>query len=211
MSQPDTRERLLDTAEELFAAQGYHATSLRAITSAAGVNLAAVNYHFGSKEALLEAVLRRRLVPLNALRAEAMLQVKAEADTAGVRPEADAVLRAFIAPTVRFCCSEAGPRHFSALVGRAMAEPDATVRNVFLQLIQPLFAQLLTLLQEALPQLPPATVYWRLQCSLGATIHLMRLLGNDSGFLPRWPEKPDTETLIAELVAFVAAGAERTP
>jgi len=211
MSQADTPERILNAAEELFARQGYHCTSLRAITAAAQANLAAVNYHFGSKEALLEAVLRRRLVPLNALRAEAMNRVKAEADAAGVRPEAKAVLHAFIAPTVRFCCSEPGPRNFSALVGRAMAEPDATVRDVFIQLIQPLFAQLLTLLQNALPQLPPATVYWRLQYSLGATIHMMRLLGNGSGFMPQWPDKPDTETLIAELVAFVAAGTESSP
>ena len=63
MSQPDTKERILDAAEQLFGEHGPSDTSLRAITAAAGVNLAAVNYHFGSKEKLIEAVLSRRLEP----------------------------------------------------------------------------------------------------------------------------------------------------
>ena len=61
----ETRDRLLDAAEALFMEHGFEATSLRAITAAAGANLAAVNYHFGGKEALFEAVLTRRLDPMN--------------------------------------------------------------------------------------------------------------------------------------------------
>src|SRR5690606_36644825 len=60
-----TREAILDSAEALFARQGHDGTSMRQITSEAGVNLAAVNYHFGSKEALVQAVLKRRLAVLN--------------------------------------------------------------------------------------------------------------------------------------------------
>src|SRR4051794_8087396 len=60
-----TKERILDTAEALFMEHGFEATSLRAITSAAGVNLAAVNYHFGTKEELFQSVLTRRLDPMN--------------------------------------------------------------------------------------------------------------------------------------------------
>ena len=62
MSQPDTKERILDAAERLFAREGFHNTSLRAITGEADVNLAAVNYHFGSKEALLDAVISYNFV-----------------------------------------------------------------------------------------------------------------------------------------------------
>ncbi len=65
ISPPTTREVILDTAESLFAQQGHDATSMRQITSAAGVNLASVNYHFGSKESLVQAVLKRRLAVLN--------------------------------------------------------------------------------------------------------------------------------------------------
>src|SRR4029453_18114729 len=60
-----TKERILDTAESLFMEHGFEATSLRAITATAAVNLAAVNYHFGSKEELFQAVLTRRLDPMN--------------------------------------------------------------------------------------------------------------------------------------------------
>lgn len=71
-TQPDTRERILDAAERLFMESGYEGTSMRMITGEAGVNLAAVNYHFGSKEALLREVFRRRLNWLNTERLRAL-------------------------------------------------------------------------------------------------------------------------------------------
>ena len=64
----ETRTRILDAAEELFMQHGFEGTSMRALTTRAGVNLAAVNYHFGSKDALIEAVFRRRLDPVNLAR-----------------------------------------------------------------------------------------------------------------------------------------------
>ncbi|MCK5341339.1 MAG: helix-turn-helix transcriptional regulator, partial [Desulfobulbaceae bacterium] len=70
MSKPDTKHRILDAAERLFADKGYHNTSLRNITSAAKANLASVNYHFGSKEALISEVMDRRLAPINKIRTE---------------------------------------------------------------------------------------------------------------------------------------------
>ena len=77
---------ILGAAQTLFARDGYHATSLRGITTAAGVNLAAVNYHFGSKEALLEAVIVRRLTPLNEIRRGRLETLLQEAASAGERP-----------------------------------------------------------------------------------------------------------------------------
>ncbi|MEJ2200328.1 MAG: TetR family transcriptional regulator, partial [Desulfuromonadaceae bacterium] len=90
MGQPDTKERILDAAEELFARQGFHATSLRAITGGAQVNLAAVNYHFGSKDGLLEAVFSRRLTPLNQERQRRLEAVREAARAAGTPPQAEA-------------------------------------------------------------------------------------------------------------------------
>src|SRR5437764_6402442 len=76
---PATKERILDVAEALFMEHGYEATSLRAITTAAEVNLAAVNYHFGSKEELFQAVLTRRLDPMNQQRLELLTRFEGEA------------------------------------------------------------------------------------------------------------------------------------
>ncbi|SEP46256.1 TetR/AcrR family transcriptional regulator [Amycolatopsis saalfeldensis] len=66
MASPDTRAQILDAAERLFAERGFRGTSIRAITDLAGVNLAAVGYHFGSKAELLTAVARRVVEPINA-------------------------------------------------------------------------------------------------------------------------------------------------
>jgi AcrR family transcriptional regulator len=76
----DTRERILDVAERLFMARGYEGTSMRMITGEAEVNLAAVNYHFGSKEALLREVFRRRLEWLNRERLRALDELEAQAN-----------------------------------------------------------------------------------------------------------------------------------
>src|SRR5215471_5042092 len=74
-----TKVRILDAAEALFMEHGYEATSLRIITAAAGVNLAAVNYHFGSKEELFQSVLTRRLDPMNQQRVEILTRMEREA------------------------------------------------------------------------------------------------------------------------------------
>lgn len=208
MSQPDTCERILDAAEELFARNGFHNSSLRQITDAAKVNLAAVNYHFGSKEALLEAVFKRRLIPLNAIRAEALTAVELAAQAAAARPAVADILRAFIEPTVRYCCIEPGALHFSALVGRSMSDADPTVRSIFLQYLLPLFKQVSDLMHEALPDIEPKSVFWRLQFALGATSHTMRLLGTPEGFMQRMQQEVDIETIIEELMTFVTAGTE---
>src|SRR6476661_10749602 len=78
-----TKDRILDAAEALFMEHGFEATSLRALTAAAGVNLAAVNYHFGSKEELFQSVLTRRLDPMNQERIDLLEKVEREA---GGRP-----------------------------------------------------------------------------------------------------------------------------
>src|SRR6266542_3164877 len=109
-----TKDRILDTAERLFADHGYSSTSLRQIIAAAGVNLAAVHYHFGSKESLLEAVVLRRAGPVNDQR----LQLLDEAERAADPPELERVMEAFLVPTFRVACSGEGGRVFIRLMGR---------------------------------------------------------------------------------------------
>ena len=94
-----TKESILDTAERLFAANGYAATSLRSIIAEAGVNLAAVHYHFHSKEALLEAVILRRSVPANQERLALLDRFEKAAE--GKPVPLEKVIEAFVAPTFR--------------------------------------------------------------------------------------------------------------
>lgn len=208
MSQPDTKERILDAAEHLFAAEGFHNTSLRAITGAAGANLAAVNYHFGSKEALLEALFERRLVPLNRLRREKLEAVRQAARESGRRPPTDGVLRAFVEPTLRFRDSGGGAESFVRLVGRAIAEPDDTLRKIFMRHMEPIFFLLYDTLRDALPRLTPSELFWRLHFALGAMSHTMCMAGRFQLLPPGVAPPTDTASLTALVLDFITAGME---
>src|SRR6185437_8949611 len=118
--QHETRTRILDAAEELFMQHGFEGTSMRLLTAKAGVNLAAVNYHFGSKDALVEAVFRRRLDPLNLARLAELEKLEAQGGT----PDPEGIIRAFLSPTLRLVeDAKSGGRNFIRLLGRTYTEP----------------------------------------------------------------------------------------
>ncbi len=208
MSQPDTKQRILDAAERLFATGGFHATSLRAITRAAEANLAAVNYHFGSKEALLEAVMARRLGPLNVIRQARLDQVEQRAVATGEKPELRALWAAFIEPTLALRRAELGAEYFLSLIGQVLADPNGVLMRVFLRQMSPLFQRLFALTCQALPEISRQTLFWRVHFAIGSLSHLMRC--NDRA--PVKPEGVDTdidvETMTVLLLDYTLAGLE---
>jgi len=208
MSQLDTKTRILDGAEQLFAREGFHNTSLRALTQLANVNLASVNYHFGSKHALLHAVIERRLLPLNEIRAKEMEAVITHAKERGTKPSAEALLRAFIEPTLEFKNSGPGARDFISLIGRSLSEPDETVRNCFLELILPNFHLLFDGLHEALPQLSSAVLLARLQFIMGTLSHVMSMGTLSSLQDPNFPHPLEQSELIEQLIKYAHVGLE---
>jgi AcrR family transcriptional regulator len=203
-SPANTQRRILDAAEALFAAAGF-AASLRAITTRAGVNLAAINYHFGSKEALIREVFARRLGPLNRERL-ALLDRCEAAERAGA-PDLEAVLTAFIAPSLRVSRDPArGGAVFMHLLGRIHAETDARLRLAFGQPFRDLGHRFIAALNRALPHLTPPELFWRFHFTIGAMSHTMaasyRLTEQSCGH----HRHADIEEAIRHLVAFVAAG-----
>ncbi|MDT8419404.1 MAG: TetR/AcrR family transcriptional regulator [Desulfuromonadales bacterium] len=208
MSQPDTKSRILDAAEQLFARHGFHNTSIRAITSEAGVNLASANYHFGSKDALLLAVFERRLLPLNRERSERLLKILEQAEQAGVLPAVRDLMRAFIEPTLSFRNQGPGTRAFVSLIGRSMAEMDSTIRDCFIPLIEPLFKLLFSSLQRALPALPPAILLTRLQFAMGAMGRTMCAPDQRPLQVDVEPSPADSAAVAEALIGFVCAGLE---
>ncbi len=222
----DTKQIILDAAEELFAKKGFHGASMRNITASAGANLSSVNYHFGSKEALLEAVFERRLLPLNQERSRRLDAVSAEARNQGRRPVVREVVMAFIEPTLRFRESGEGARNFISLVGRSLAGQDVTMRRIFLKHVAPIIMKFFTVLRESVPETQEKMLIWKLHFALGALFHVMHLcsetiheefsdvIPGEAGEQERGMlkallcSKTDTETLIEMLTSFIARGME---
>ena len=209
MSQADTKTRLLDAAEQLFSREGFANTSLRNITAAADANLAAANYHFGSKEALLTAVLERRFHPLNAERQRRLDAVLTEAAAQKRPPRCEELLRAFIEPTICFRQQDQGSREFVKLVGRSLTAADPLVRAQVIALVQPLFVQLHRALCQALPHLPPTQIFTRLFFVMGAMGHCLCFQGVPEIFKTCPDCNPeDDQFMLNSLIAFAKAGLE---
>ncbi len=163
----DTRDRILDVAERLFMENGYEATSMRLITGAAEVNLAAVNYHFGSKEALLREVFRRRLAWLNDQRLQALDKLEAQADGGPLKPSQ--ILEAFFGTLLRMGEDEAlGGMTFLRLLGRTLTDPAEFIRTFFAGEYAEVIDRYKRALFQALPDVPKAEIVWRLHFMLGA-------------------------------------------
>lgn len=204
----DTRQQILDAAESLFARAGYKATSMRAITESAKVNLAAVNYHFGSKEALFEAILERRLLPLNEIRLKKLKEIRDKARGLGLKPAAVEILRAFIEPALRFKESRKGEVDFTILIGRSFIDPDDTAQKIFFRLMKPLSRVMLEMLGKALPQFPREDIFWRYQFVIGALARTMRIYKNPKFESLNVTPEADVDSLIDSLISFAVAGME---
>jgi AcrR family transcriptional regulator len=202
ISSADTKARLLDVAEELFGDQGLDRVSIRDITDAAEANLGAVNYHFGSKENLIEEVFIRRLAPLNKARLAALDAV--ESSASGKVPKVEEILEAFIRPAATCCVASSGSgAAFSRLFGRCLAEPKPEIEAFLRKQFAPLAARFETAFMKALPHLSREDVFWRMKFTFGALHHW--LLTREK-FLPLAAGKTSTEGQIQKLVAFTAAG-----
>lgn len=203
--QRDTKTRILDAAEILFAENGYKRTSIKALASRARVNLAAVNYHFGSKHALVEKVIERRLSLINDKRMETFQRIEEEAARSGRPPSVPGLLRAFIEPVFTVTDTLKKEGCFLLIEGRAFAETDHAIRDIFIRHFKPAFTRLAGLMQAALPELPAPVLRWRLHFAIGAFDHALKVCGSlpVPGFYP--PVAPHG-TVVSHLVTFLAHG-----
>jgi AcrR family transcriptional regulator len=172
MAAATTREIILATAETLFAKHGLAGTSLRGITADAGVNLAAVNYHFGNKESLIQAVFRRRLDALNTERLGRLERVEARASHG--KPDLRAALEAFIVPALEMSHHpEHGGVVFMRLLARVMSERDRTLRAFLADRYGHVIKRFADVLGRALPELSDEDLFWRLNFVVGALTYSM--------------------------------------
>jgi len=201
-----TKIRILDAAEARFMERGFEATSLRAITAAAEVNLAAVNYHFGTKEELFQSVLTRRLDPMNQQRVELLSRL--EAEVAPHPLSCDKILTALLIPPLKLARDPArGGKDFLRLLGRAYADPAPFIRRFLSDQYMPMIVRFKAAFGRALPQLPKRELSWRLHFIMGALSYT--LAGTDALKLiaelnPR--ESDNDEILLRRLAPFLLAG-----
>lgn len=199
----DTRERILDAAEALFAAQGFDATSMRMITGRAGVNLAAVNYHFGSKQGLFEAVFHRRITQLNDARTRSMDRLEALAGGGVIKPSQ--ILEGFFGPALAMAADvEHGGFSFMRLLARTYSEPTDFIRKFMAREYADVMNRYVDALYRALPGVPVDEIHWRLHFMLGAVayaisgIDALRILGGSMD--------DDPAHLGPRLMAFLLGG-----
>ncbi|WP_298393015.1 TetR family transcriptional regulator [uncultured Azonexus sp.] len=205
----DTRERILDVAERLFMAHGYDGTSMRQITGEAGVNLAAVNYHFGSKESLIQEVFRRRLDWLNEERMRVLDRLEAEAGGQPVKPSL--IVDAFFGTLLRMAEDDArGGMTFLRLLGRTLTEPSEFIRAFLAHEYKEVMDRFKEALFRALPDVPKAEIVWRFHFMLGATSYA--IAGTDAlRLVTDWQiEEEDSvdrlDRLVPRLMSFLIGG-----
>jgi AcrR family transcriptional regulator len=206
----DTRQRILDAAEHLFMAHGYDATSMRLITGEAGVNLAAVNYHFGSKEALAQQVFKRRLDWLNTERLRVLDDLEARAKGKPLRPSQ--IVDAFFGTLLRMAADEdRGGQTFLRLLGRTMGGPAGFIGALFAEEYADVVERYKAALFRALPDVPREEIIWRFHFMLGATSYA--IAGTDAlQLVTDWKtkKKKDSDSsaayLQARLMSFLLGG-----
>ncbi|MEO6687793.1 MAG: TetR family transcriptional regulator [Dokdonella sp.] len=195
-----TKERILGVAETLFARHGFAGASLRQVTAAANVNLAAVNYHFGSKESLIEEVFRRRLDELNRHRLSALAAIEANPSRT-----LEEVLDAFIRPALEQSMDSTGGTAFVRVLARAYAEHDERLRKFLSDNYGHVLREFAGAFSKLLPQLSKDELYWRLDIVAGALTYAMA----DFGMIKRKnnvSEQSHREQSAQHLVRFAAAG-----
>ena len=202
----ETRTRILDAAEELFMQHGFEGTSMRVLTSKAEVNLAAVNYHFGSKDALIEALFRRRLDPMNSARIAELDRLETDAGGRALSPEA--IIRAFVGPSLRLMeDARDGGRNFIRLLGSVYVRPSKPTRLVIGQLYAKVMERYKLALQRALPHMALEELVWRMHFMFGTlsyTLAATDAVQLIAGFKPE--DRHDARLLEDRLTAFLAAG-----
>ena len=194
----ETQTKLLDAAERLFGEQGYAGTSLRHIIAEAGVNLAAIHYHFGSKEVLLDQLIMRRTGPVNEERMALLDRFEAEAHGAPVSLEK--ILQAFLEPPFLRIAKRPD---LALFMGRIYGEGlmPAIAEKHFRHVITRFFAAM----GRALPELTPSELAVRGQFLIGAMAHTL-CFALPGAKLPGPPVCADSTVLLRELIAFLSGG-----
>lgn len=202
----DTRERILDAGEALFAEHGFAGASVRAITAAAGTNLNAVNYHFGSKEGLFRAVVHRIMGPVSEEQLRRLDNLEADEGEAGEAPSVEVLVDAYVSPLTDLLerDRERG-QAISRLVARILADDGASFLRAALDEVEEADGRYLRAFARALPHLPTQELWWRFQnTAVVVTFHRAAAFAGGS---PPATEEDSRAWIVAYVTAAMRAPA----
>jgi AcrR family transcriptional regulator len=199
-----TKEKLMDAAEQLFARRGFHGTSVRDITGAAGVDLALVNYHFGSKKQLLAAVIERRGNVLNEERLQRLAAERLRA--APDAPSTEAVVDAFLDPILdRLSDAGAGWHSYFSLLAYVNNSPEWG-RKLMSTTFDDVVREFIKAVMASLPDASPEDVFWGYNFLTGALTLSLAETGRLDALSDGLCRSDDVAALKARLGPYVAAG-----
>lgn len=201
-----TCTRILAAALEVFASKGFEAASLREITDRAGVNVAAIHYHFGSREELIQALMQSVAAPLNQMRLTALEQA-----CAGASPSLPSVIRALVGPPVMMSAGSTGePRLLIRLLIQARALPSEATNHAIFEQYDSLAIKFVDAIQQATPGLSREEAFWRYSFAIGAMFYIVSDSDQQYHRLERISNglcnTSDPEEIVRQLVNFITAG-----
>ncbi|KFZ37336.1 TetR family transcriptional regulator [Shewanella mangrovi] len=203
-SRIDTKTKILDAAEKLFAERGFSETSLRLITSKAEVNLASVNYHFGSKRELIRAVLARYLDLFMPAASNAIAELQQQHPHASLTD----IFSALVSPLLTLNSIRAGgTRTFLQLLGRGYIESQGHLRWFITSHYGEHLQSFVTAVQASVPTIPRADIFWRLHFTLGTVVFTMASADALIDIAAAdFDEKNNIETVIRKVIPYIASG-----
>lgn len=204
----DTRERILAAGQHFFAEHGFEGATLRDITEAARVNLAAVNYHFGSKDELLRQVLETGIAPIVAARLKALDDCLTDN---GNVPPLEAMVEALVRPLVAL--SSGDHRDIMRILMHARTTKYPWIGDLVINRFQPLHEKFVDVLQRILPDLSRSEVAFRYDGGRSATLQILVDLAPAARIVAglETAPSPGNELLVRRLIAFITAGFRAPP
>lgn len=204
-----TKERILHTAVRMFSEHGFDNVSLRDITTGAGVNIAAVNYHFGSKVGLLTDVFEEYAAPVNAARLKLLEECERKAGDRA--PGVADILWALLSPAFHAPDSGAEGRYFRQMLGRMSSSSNPDVRRILFNTFDEVSSRFVDMMSRACPELPREELFWRLTCVYGAMMYAqadngrIRTLAGDSF------DSTNMDDALKYMIPFLTAGFAQPP
>lgn len=202
-----SRERILAVAGRMFAEHGMTGVGLRAIAAEAGVNLASIAYHFGSKEGLLEVLFAERAAPI----AEERLRLLALCQN-GSKPVLEDILDAFLRPALTLGVEpQFGGPAFVRLRARLAMEPERTARRILSRAFDASSREFIEAIARVLPDMPRREVEWRFHFLLGTMFYTMADSGRIQALTNGRVDPSNVTQALRHMIPFLAAGFRSRP